>query len=91
MARRPALYYLLLFALLAGQWLYVTHSDDDAAHDSEHHCQLCLHGIQYDTFLFATLLKSPLLTPHPFLIFPSLTNRSMSQSRFHDSRAPPRG
>ncbi len=88
--QRRALRYFLLFVLLFGQWLYLAHSQDHAAHDSGHPCQLCVHSVKFDAFLPAILLESPVLTPRPFLFVPFLTIRSTSHSRFHDSRAPPR-
>ncbi len=88
--QRRAFHYLLLFALLAGHWLYATHSHVDEAHNSNHHCQFCLHGVQFDAFLPVIPLKPPALTPQPFFIKPVLSNRSTPHNRFHDSRAPPR-
>ncbi len=92
MKTRPcAFLYLLLFVLLAGQWAYATHLHDDAVLDSSHHCQLCVHGIQFDSFLPAGNLTPPVLAPEQFSVTPIPATRSTRRSRFHDSRAPPHG
>ena len=89
-ARRPAARYLLLFALLVGQWLYVSHAHDYAVFEGDQQCQLCLRGIQYDAFLPSTAHKTLAVTSHIFHNFASPNYRPTSQTRFHDSRAPPR-
>ncbi len=85
------MHYLLLFVLLAGQWLYATHSHEDEAYDGDHHCQLCLRGVQFDAFLPAILLKPPALALRQIFHTPVFKNRLTRHNRFHDSRAPPRG
>ena len=89
--QRRVFHYLLLFALLAGQWLYVTHSHADYALDGDHHCQFCLHSVQFKTFLPVVAVQPPAQTPPHFFITPVPANRSILHSRFHDPRAPPHG
>jgi hypothetical protein len=89
--QRHAARFLLLLALLAGQWLSVAHSHDDSGIDADHVCQLCLHAVQLDAFLPAPELLP--LTPASRSVSHSrsATPAAARHSRFHDSRAPPRG
>jgi hypothetical protein len=90
-SRRPAIYYLLLLALLAGQWLYVTHTHDHNALESDHVCQLCLHAVQFDSLLPALELQQLTPSGSHLVTFPDPSPHAARHVRFHDSRAPPRG
>jgi hypothetical protein len=87
--RHRAFRYLFLSALLAGQWLYAAHNHHDDTLDSEHHCQVCLHGVQLDAFLPPARLEPPVPKPQNSFITPAQTKHSTFHERFHDSRAPP--
>jgi hypothetical protein len=89
--QRRVSHYLLLLALLAGQWLYATHTHSDGTLDSDHHCQLCLHGVQFKTFLPVVELQPPAQIPQHVFIAPVAASRLALHSRFHDPRAPPHG
>lgn len=89
-SRRRIVPSLLLLVLLAGQWLYVAHSHSDDAPDSDHTCQVCLHGTQFDTVLPALEPKPRALPSRQAAVpLPTVTLTSI-RSRSHDPRAPPR-
>jgi hypothetical protein len=81
--------YLLLLALLAGQWAYAEHSHHDDEPGSDHHCQFCLHSAQFDALLPTATLK-PAVPAHRHVLIATLQASCPTFfSRFHDSRAPP--
>lgn len=89
--QRHAVRILFLFALLAGQWLYVTHTHDHDASESEHVCHFCLYAILFDSFLPAPELQL-LIPTSRYVISSSTVTLAVAQNvRFHDARAPPRG
>jgi hypothetical protein len=69
----------------------MTPSELQEALDGDHHCQLCLHGVQFRTFLPVVELQPPAQTPQHFFITPVLENHLALHSRFPDPRAPPHG
>ncbi|MET0068036.1 MAG: hypothetical protein ABW076_16950 [Candidatus Thiodiazotropha sp.] len=80
---------LLLFALLAGQWVYATHTHDHEAPETGHICQLCLHAVQCDSCLPACKLPSPILAGQYIPNFQTATPAVAGYIRLHDARAPP--
>ena len=88
--QRRAIRFLLLFALLTGQWLYITHTDDHEALEGDHVYQLCLHAVQYDSFLPALELQQLTPSNSHLVSLRDASPHTARHARFHDSRAPPR-
>lgn len=87
--RRPIL--LLIFALLASQWIYAAHSHYHGdALDSDHLCQLCLHSGQFDAFAPVVACALPTLTLDRTFNSQVSTTCPTLHIRYHDPRAPPR-
>jgi hypothetical protein len=87
--QRRAIRFLLLFTLLAGQWLYVTHTHDHDAFESNHVCQMCLHAVQFDSFLPASDLQKLTSSSLRLITLLDFSPHTAGNVRFHDSRAPP--
>ena len=82
--------YFLLAALLAGPWQFSTHVHHDEQHDDEYVCQLCLHAVQFDVYLPAVSPRLPVIASRERLDSPNYAAPTIFQTRFHDTRAPPR-
>lgn len=89
--QQRAFRFLLVFALLAGQWLYAAHTHHEDALDSDHLCQLCVHGAKLDAFLPVVLLNPSTPIPEQLFVAQAQTTAPALYTRFHDSRAPPYG
>lgn len=89
-SRRLILHVLLLSLLIAGQWLYLTHTHEHTDHHADRHCQLCLYGLQFNSSLPSSALSLPAVTAKHVASSPIITTAySFRQHRFQDSRAPP--
>ena len=87
--QRRAIRYLLLFTLLAGQWFFITHTHDHEALDSDHVCQLCLHAVQFDSFLPAYELQQLTASSLHLVTLRDFSPNTARHVRFQDPRAPP--
>ena len=89
-ARQRVLRFVLLFAFLGGQWIYAAHSHAEHALDEGSYCELCLHGVQFDS-------SAPTATPDSItpnagqsVFVTARINLRATSPRLHDARAPPR-